>query len=101
MCQMSAPTAGGLVEASIKWPGSSEKNETAYNAAFNTDLPFFEDLKRHPERMEMFSGYMKCLAATGSGLGLRFLVDGYDWKSIGEGVVVDVCFFFLLSTSVC
>ncbi|RJE23609.1 o-methyltransferase [Aspergillus sclerotialis] len=90
MCQMSAPTAAGLVCASIKWPGSSEKNETAYNFAFNTDLPFFEDLKRNPERRNMFSGYMRCIAAEGSSSGVRFLVDGFDWEGVGEGVVVDI-----------
>ena len=93
MCQMSVPTAAGLVDASIKWPGSSEKNETAYNCAFNTDFPFFEDLKRSPERRDMFAGYMRCIAAEGSTSGVRFLVDGFDWEGVGEGVVVDVCSF--------
>lgn len=50
MSEASVPAAGKLVEASEKWPGSVEKNQTAYNIAMETDLPFFDHLATLPEK---------------------------------------------------
>ena len=78
-----------MLEASLKWPGSVEKTETAYNAAFDTDLPFFQHLGQFPDRTRQFSGYMKSLTNS-PGSQLKHLVNGYDWAALGKGLVVDV-----------
>ena len=41
MTNTATPMANKLVEATEKWPEAVQKNETAYNVAFETDLPFF------------------------------------------------------------
>ncbi len=67
------------------------KTHTAYNLAFNTDLPFFDHLAQIPERRDQFKGYMKSVTASG-GTDLKHLLEGFDWASLGEAVVVDVSF---------
>lgn len=89
MCEMSAPTAANLLEASLQWPGSAKKTETAYNAAFDTGLPFFQHLSQFPDRTRQFSGYMKSMTNS-PGNRLKHLVNGYDWTALGEALVVDV-----------
>lgn len=90
MCETSMPTAAKMVEASIKWPDSTEKNETAYNVAFNTDLPFFTHLSQNPGRTKQFSGYMKSVTDS-EGTDLKHLINGFDWASLPSGsTVVDV-----------
>ena len=85
----SAPVASKLVEATERWPEAARKNETAYNVAFNTDLPFFEHLNTNPQRVKEFASYMKHVQQ-GEGTSLRHLVQGYDWAAIGKGQLVDV-----------
>ncbi|KAM0187016.1 hypothetical protein ACHAPA_011850 [Fusarium lateritium] len=89
MCDISAPTAAGMVEAHKKWPDDVEKTHTAYNIAFDTDASFFQHLKQLPERQKQFAGYMKS-AASNRGTHLKHMVSGYDWAKLGEAVVVDV-----------
>lgn len=89
MSDISAPTAAHLVEATLKWPGSVEKTETAYNAAFRTDLPYFQYLGQLPERNRQFSGYMRSVSNS-EGSHLKHLVKGYDWGALGNASVVDV-----------
>ncbi|OGM43332.1 hypothetical protein ABOM_008734 [Aspergillus bombycis] len=59
MCDRSTPTAMKMVEAHEKWPGTVRKNETAYNIAFETDLPFFDHLATDSEKTAEFAAYMK------------------------------------------
>lgn len=91
MCEMSAPTASHLLEATLKWPGSVERAETAYNAAFNTHLPFFQHLRQLPERQRQFSAYMKSVTNS-EGTHLKHLVHGYGWAALGKALVVDVSY---------
>ncbi|KAK2616920.1 hypothetical protein QQS21_000008 [Conoideocrella luteorostrata] len=90
MFEASIPSAAGMVTATEKWPGSVQKSETAYNVAFNHDLPFFEHLSKSPALTEQFSGYMKNVTG-GRGTDLVHLVKGYDWDSLPEhSLIVDV-----------
>ena len=89
MTSTTTPTANKLVEATEKWPEAVRKNETAYNVAFDTDLPFFEHLNTDPQKVKEFAGYMKNVQQS-EGAALRHLVLGYDWAAIGKGKVVDV-----------
>ncbi|KAK5988368.1 O-methyltransferase aurJ [Cladobotryum mycophilum] len=86
----SIPTAEAMVEATEKWPGSVRKTETAYNVAFNHDLPFFDHLSQSPTLTAQFSGYMKSVTS-GQGTDLVHLLKGFDWASLPEdALVVDV-----------
>ena len=89
LCETSAPTAAKLVEASVKWPGSEKRNEAAYNIAFKTDLPFFDDIALDPEKTKRFARYMKNVT-TSEGTDIKHLVAGFDWAGLGTSTVVDV-----------
>ncbi len=97
MSEGSAPAAAKLVEASEKWPGSAEKNQTAYNVAFGTDLPFFDHLATLPEKTKQFAGYMKNVTSS-EGTDIKHLLTGYDWTSLGKATVVDVSLLLLSFT---
>ncbi|EGD94047.1 hypothetical protein TESG_01574 [Trichophyton tonsurans CBS 112818] len=89
MCEASVPMAAKLVEATEKWTDSEEKTQTAYNVAFDTDLPFFDHLKTQPDKTRQFASYMKNVQKSG-GTGMHYLIEGFDWASLGKGTVVDV-----------
>lgn len=91
MYAMSAPTAMHLAAAHERWgPASMRTYETAYNIAFNTDLPFFEHLGRDDAKMDEFARYMRTVRSS-EGIDLKHLVAGFTWQDIPEGgTVVDV-----------
>lgn len=90
MFTASIPTAGAVVKATEKWPGSVEKTETAYNIAFNHNLSFFDHLSQSPELTKQFSGYMKSVT-DGQAMDLSHLVRGFEWDGLPNGaLVVDV-----------
>jgi 6-hydroxytryprostatin B O-methyltransferase len=89
MSETTVPAASKLVEASERWPDSVQKNETAYNVAFDTDLPFFDHLKTQPDKTRQFASYMKNVQKS-DGTAIRHLVNGFEWKSLGKATVVDV-----------
>ena len=91
ICGRSAPMALNLATAQKRWgPDSVRTNETAYNAANDTDLPFFEHLGRDEARVSEFAGYMRNVRSS-EGVEIQHLVGGYAWKEIGNGgLVVDV-----------
>ncbi|EXJ76339.1 uncharacterized protein A1O5_00847 [Cladophialophora psammophila CBS 110553] len=81
--------APSLVEAVDKHPGSQEKNATAWNLGHNTDLPMFEYFEMYPARLQRFMGCMRFLAS-GESYNIKHLVEAFDWKAFGDGLVVDV-----------
>ncbi|KAL4962937.1 S-adenosyl-L-methionine-dependent methyltransferase [Aspergillus stella-maris] len=91
LCSRTAPTALHMTDAHKRWGVSSTAtNQTAYNAAFDTYLPFFEDLKHNPGREEEFARLMKSVRSS-EALSLRYLVAGVDLGFVMDGGrVVDV-----------
>ena len=91
MCSKSAPTAMHMAAAHQRWgPASMRTYETAYNIAFDTDLPFFEHLGRDEAKMDEFARYMRNVRSS-EGIDLKHLVAGFTWQDIRDGgVVVDV-----------
>ncbi|KAI0405960.1 sterigmatocystin 8-O-methyltransferase [Xylaria palmicola] len=86
----SAPTALAMAAAHTRFtPASTAKNETAYNVAFGTGLPFFDHLALDPASTAEFAGYMRNVT-TSEAMDVRHLVDGYPWADLGRGPVVDV-----------
>lgn len=94
MTNSSTVAASKLVEASHKWPRSIEKNQTAYNIAFETELPFFEHLATLPEKTKQFAGYMKNVTSS-EGTSIEHLLSGFAWGSLGKATVVDVGSHFI------
>ncbi|KAF2234946.1 S-adenosyl-L-methionine-dependent methyltransferase [Viridothelium virens] len=91
MCSKSAPMAMHMSEAHHKWgPASMRTHETAYNIAFDTDLPFFEHISRDEAKTSEFARYMRNVRSS-EGVALEHLVAGFTWKDLCDGgVIVDV-----------
>lgn len=91
MCTKSAPMAMHLATAHDRWGADTVRTyETAYNAAFNTDLPFFEHLGRDKTRVSEFAAYMRHVRSSDA-MDLKHLISGYAWLNVKEGgVVIDV-----------
>lgn len=82
--------AAKLVEATEKWGASDRYNESAYQIAWDTDLPMFEHLGQFPDRAERFANTMTDMTST-DGYNIRHLVNGFKWEQLPEGsTVVDV-----------
>jgi len=94
MAEATATGAAKLVEATEKWGTTESKTQTAFNIARNTELPFFDYLSQTPELRKKFAMYMKNVTAS-EGTKIEHLANGYDWASLGEATVVDVCINFL------
>lgn len=90
MAQFSMPTAAAFAEATEKWGTTDKKNQTAFNIATRIDKPFFDFFAQSPEASIQFASYMKNVQAS-TGTSLKHLLTGYDWESLGEALVVDVC----------
>ncbi|KAL8819567.1 MAG: hypothetical protein Q9191_007708 [Dirinaria sp. TL-2023a] len=67
------------------WPAMTK----GYNIAHNTDANIFDEVAKSSAREQRFAVAMK-MAAAGPGLEHSHMLDGFDWNSIGKGVVVDV-----------
>ncbi|KAG2417765.1 hypothetical protein HFD88_008984 [Aspergillus terreus] len=90
MCSKTAPMAMSMTEAHKRWGASTRTNETAYNVAFNTELPLFDDLAQNKARMGEFARYMRSVRSSET-VALKHLVSGVDWESIpAGGMLVDV-----------
>ena len=90
MTQWSMPTAAAFADATEKWGSTVEKDQTAFNVAAQTDVPFFDYFAKSSELSSQFASYMRSVQAS-SGTSLRHLLTGYDWAKVDDGaVVVDV-----------
>ncbi|KAL8896142.1 MAG: hypothetical protein Q9207_007858 [Kuettlingeria erythrocarpa] len=83
------PAKMHTVDAVAKWPESEEPEHAGFNLANNTSKPMFDVFEENPERMNRFKDAMSFLQ-TFPGLQNSYVVKGYDWASLGNGVVVDV-----------
>lgn len=95
----SAPMATKMVEATEKWGSTTSKNHTAYNIANGTDLPIFDHIATSPELRRQYAGYMKNVTRS-EGVNIQHLVHGFDWASLGDATVVDVCLQTALNQSI-
>lgn len=89
MTEYSAPTAERMAEATSKWGDTVRKDQTAYNIAFRTDMPFFEHIGLKEETAALFARYMRSQGQN-EALARRHILKGFDWAALGKGHVVDV-----------
>ncbi|KAL9594942.1 MAG: hypothetical protein Q9219_006748 [cf. Caloplaca sp. 3 TL-2023] len=78
-----------MVDATKRWPESEEPNESGYSLAYNTNENPFNVIKKDPRRNAQFVTAMDYSHMHPS-YGVHYLVDNYDFGSIGAGTVVDV-----------
>ncbi|KAL8717030.1 MAG: hypothetical protein Q9225_005693 [Loekoesia sp. 1 TL-2023] len=78
-----------MVDAVAKWPESEEPQHAGFNLANNTSKTSFEFFEENPERMNRFKDAMSFLQ-TFPGLQNSYVLNGFDWASLGNGLVVDV-----------
>ncbi|GMF93149.1 unnamed protein product [Aspergillus oryzae] len=88
MSDLSFPTAFAMVEAHERWPNSVEGNQTAYNIAVGSELPFFSHLAEQSDRKRQFAGFMRSMARS-QGTDVEKLAEGWDWAALGQACVVD------------
>jgi len=86
--------AAKMVESTALWGSSKNRDHTAYRkTAYNienaTCLPIFEHIASEPELRKEYGNYMK-IQSQGRGMNMKHLLDGYDWESLGDALVVDV-----------
>lgn len=87
------PAAARTVDAMIKWPGSQEPTQCGFSYAWDIDVPMFVEIGKNPERAKRFGRAMQSLTG-GAGYEVDYLVNGYPWDALGDGLVVDVSFDF-------
>ena len=90
----SVPCMRAFTQATERWPNPTKGNETAYNLAMNTELPFFEHLKANTDLSAEFNKYMKSQSTVHTGASVDHLLKGLDWAALGEAKVVDVSVIF-------
>lgn len=90
MFNATIPVMAGLLKATEKWGDTQASNETAYNIANNTNLPFFQHLKAQPDLQKKFEEYMKSRAVSHTGSNAAYLLEAFDWNALGAAKVVDV-----------
>jgi len=91
LTETASVTASKMVDMTVRYGSSSAQNNTAFNVAFDTDLPFYAYLSQNPTVGAQLAGSMKFFGVGGE-LHLKHLVNGYDWAGLGEATVVDVSF---------
>ena len=92
----SVPCMRAFIQATKTWPNPSKGNETAYNLAMNTDLPFFDHLRENPDLSAEFGRYMKSQSTVHAGASVDHLLEGLDWAALKEAKIVDVRDIFLI-----
>ncbi|KAL3471638.1 S-adenosyl-L-methionine-dependent methyltransferase [Aspergillus californicus] len=89
LCTFTMPVVAAMTDAHVKWPNSESRVHTAYNHAFDTDLPLFDWLATIPERKAHFSQLMRAVSAA-SPLNIRHTLAGFNWAALGGATVVDL-----------
>ncbi|MCJ1387604.1 hypothetical protein MMC18_000447 [Xylographa bjoerkii] len=84
-----SPAKMHMVDAVDKWPESEEPEHAGFCLANNTSKPMFEFFEENPQRMNRFKDAMSFLQ-TFPGLQNSYVLRGFDWASLGNGLVVDV-----------
>ena len=81
--------ASRLSETAEKFRGSEERNHAPWNVGYGIDVPYFEFLETNSVRRKRFFGNMENIAGT-EAYDTKYLAEGFDWKALGKGTVVDV-----------
>ncbi|KAI4151390.1 MAG: hypothetical protein LQ340_003535 [Diploschistes diacapsis] len=80
---------GDTVDATFKWPGSEEPDESGYSLSHDTNENPFDVIKKDPKRQEQFIDAMS-YSHLHSSYSMDHLISNYDFGVIGNGTIVDV-----------
>jgi 6-hydroxytryprostatin B O-methyltransferase len=83
------PASAKLADALEKFGDSGEPNHSAFNLAFHTQDPLFDWLAKNEVSGTRYSRVMKGMAEW-EALDKKHILEGFDWESRKEGIVVDV-----------
>lgn len=83
------PSLSRTVDATQKWPGSEEPNESGYSLSHNTSENPFDVIKKDEKRQEQFINAMS-YSHLHQSYNMSHLLDNYDFGAIGGGTLVDV-----------
>ncbi|KAF4628102.1 hypothetical protein G7Y89_g10046 [Cudoniella acicularis] len=85
------PASTRLVDAMQKWPGSEEPNQAGFALTYETDIPMFDVVSRHPRRAQQMGKAMSFMHSR-PGESVRFLLECFKWGAIATtpAVLVDV-----------
>lgn len=89
MASVIAPVIATMVTAHERWPTSTAPNNTAFSAAFSTNLPMYEYIAKQPDMYKLFGRVMEGLASSPKS-DLKHLTSGFDWAGLGKATIVDV-----------
>jgi 6-hydroxytryprostatin B O-methyltransferase len=87
--QVVFPASTKLIEATERFGKDPTTSNAAFNIAHDTELPSMVWAARNAATAPLFSGLMRAYQASNAH-NLTHLVKGYDWKSLGKGLLVDV-----------
>ncbi|KAM4056184.1 o-methyltransferase [Hirsutella rhossiliensis] len=83
------PASVKMVDALQRWPGSGEPNQTGFALANNTTDSIYSVIDADPARGARFASAMKAIADS-PGYEIDYIIDNYDWASLGPATVVDI-----------
>lgn len=84
------PASLRAAHALSAFPGSDEPNETGFGLAFGGQS-LYQYLGERPERARVFGGAMATNVETAGRINkIDSLIEGFDWKGLGQATVVDV-----------
>ncbi|KAI1826626.1 O-methyltransferase [Xylaria intraflava] len=89
MTSVIAPVIANMVTAHERWPTSTAPNNTAFSAAFNTNIPMYKYIAKQPEIYKLFGRVMDAVANSPKS-DLKHLANGFDWTGLGKATVVDI-----------
>ena len=87
VCEEIWPAAARLVDAVETWPAAWGRAESAYVLAHGRTL--YQTLEAEPLKQVRYDSAMGAFSSDRS-FSLENVVKGFDWASLGEGLVVDV-----------
>ncbi|GAB7347679.1 hypothetical protein MBLNU459_g5246t1 [Dothideomycetes sp. NU459] len=83
------PSAAKVVEATERFGSSESHSNAAFNVAWDTEMQSMKWAMEDPVKAGWFAGLMKTYQQS-SPFRMDHVVNGYDWKGLGAGLLVDV-----------
>lgn len=91
LAQAAAPAALHMPAATRRFGQSRHPNETAYSVAFNTPSTFASACEQQPKLQRQWPAYLRYALGEDTRSYSTDVLSSFDWPSLGEAVVVEVC----------
>lgn len=87
VCEEVWPAATRAADALEKWPNPTEKDQSGY--VLMRGHTIHQEITENPVKHKRYDNAMAAFT-TDARVGLRHVIDGYDWSSLGKATIVDV-----------